>query len=414
MADTLPTLPPDADAAVDIVQKLRAAGHEAMLAGGCVRDLLLGAAPQDFDVATSAPPDRVCTLFRPTRKVGAAFGVVLVRSIGKWIEVATFRTDGDYRDGRRPESVTFTDARHDALRRDFTVNGMFLDPLDSRVIDYVGGRDDLAARRIRAIGDPAARFAEDHLRLLRAIRFAARLGFSLEPLTAAEIQRHAARLRDVAPERVREELLKMLAHPNRAAAIELGAHVGLLPHLWPRHGLPPHAPADSLTILNGLPPDVANPFELSLAILLAERSIKQVEEVTRDLRMSNGERDTVAWLVRHQAALDDPAKPSLAEFKRLLAHQAFPALRAWADVRLNVNQQPERALTLAERIAAIPAQSIAPPPFITGDDLIARQTPPGPLFRRVLDELYTRQLNDEWNTREEALAALDALLRETR
>ncbi len=137
-------------------------------------------------------------------------------------------------------------------------------------------------------------------------------------------------------------------------------------------------------------------------------------QVTRDLRMSNGERDTVAWLVRHQAALDDPAKPSLAEFKRLLAHQAFPALRAWADVRLNVNQQPQRALTLAERIAAIPAQSIAPPPFITGDDLIARQTPPGPLFKRVLDELYTRQLNDEWNTREEALAALDALLRETR
>src|SRR5262245_60836422 len=160
-----PPLPPAADAAIQIVRTLHDAGHRALLAGGCVRDLLLGHDPKDFVVASDATPERICSLFRPTRTVGASFGVVLVRKLGRWIEVATFRSDGRYLDGRRPSTVTFTDEEHDAQRRDFTVNGMFLDPLDLSVLDYVGGADDLAGHVIRCIGDPTARFAEDYLRL---------------------------------------------------------------------------------------------------------------------------------------------------------------------------------------------------------------------------------------------------------
>ncbi len=190
MTETFPLageLPAESAGAVAIVRTLVAAGHRALLAGGCVRDLLLGSPPHDYDVATDAPPERVTTLFSNTRLVGAQFGVVLVKKKRRWIEVATFRTDDVYLDGRRPVRIALSDARHDALRRDFTVNGMFLDPLAREVIDYVGGRPDLAARVIRAIGAPAARFAEDHLRLLRAARFAARLDFALEPVTLAAV-----------------------------------------------------------------------------------------------------------------------------------------------------------------------------------------------------------------------------------
>jgi tRNA nucleotidyltransferase/poly(A) polymerase len=191
-------LPPAAEPAVTAVHKLAADGHQALLAGGCVRDLLLGLAPQDYDIATDATPDRICELFRRTRKVGAQFGVVLVRVKGRWVEVATFRSDGEYLDGRRPVQVHFCDARHDAERRDFTVNGMFLDPLERTLIDYVGGRQDLQAGLIRAIGDPAARFAEDHLRLLRAVRFAGRLGFEIEPATFAALKANVSKLVTVA------------------------------------------------------------------------------------------------------------------------------------------------------------------------------------------------------------------------
>ena len=177
-------------------------------AGGCARDLLLGLEPQDYDVATDAPPEQICGLFRRTRKVGAAFGVVLVHEHRKWIEVATFRSDGEYFDGRRPSEVHFCDSQRDAQRRDFTVNGMFIDPLRRELIDYVGGQADLRAGLIRAIGDPTARFAEDHLRLIRAVRFAARLGFEIEPATLGAMREQAAKLTTVATERVREELEK--------------------------------------------------------------------------------------------------------------------------------------------------------------------------------------------------------------
>jgi poly(A) polymerase len=217
-----PALPPrprsDRDDALAVVRRLREAGHVAYFAGGCVRDQLLGLTPKDYDVATDAPPQRVRELFTRTDAVGAAFGVILVRHRRSQIEVATFRTDLEYRDGRRPEGVRFATAEQDAQRRDFTINGLFFDPLEDRVIDYVGGQADLEARVVRAIGEPDRRFEEDHLRLLRAVRFATRFRFKIDPATEDAIVRHAAQLARISPERIAEELLLILAPPGRTLA----------------------------------------------------------------------------------------------------------------------------------------------------------------------------------------------------
>ena len=400
---------PAAGAAVTIVRTLASAGHQALLAGGCVRDLLLGQLPQDYDVATDAPPERVCELFHATRKVGVQFGVVLVKQRGRWIEVATFRTDGPYLDGRRPAQVTLSDARHDALRRDFTVNGMFLDPLQKNVIDYVGGRADLQARLIRAIGEPVARFDVDYLRLLRAVRFAARLGFPIEPVTLAAIRGHAPTLARVAAERVREELEKMLAHPSRQQAWVLLGECGLRPYLWPDAGWTPQQAEIVETYLGRLPAET--PSVLALAILLAEHTPPEIERIARALTLSNEQRETALWLVAHQADLDDPRVLSLAALKRLMAHPAFEALAALARIRYqDVPDGADRQAALAARLDAITPEAVAPLPLVTGDDLLALGLAPGPAFKEILDALYTQQLDERFAAREPALQALTQLL----
>lgn len=402
-------LPPAAEPAVWIVRHLVDAGHEAVLAGGCVRDLLLGLEPEDFDVATDAPPDRVGALFPATRLVGAQFGVVLVKRQRRWVEVATFRSDGPYLDGRRPSRVTMTDARHDALRRDFTVNGMFLDPLGMRVRDYVGGQADLAARLIRAIGDPSARFSEDYLRLLRAVRFAARLVFPIEPATHAAIRAHAPQLARVAAERVLQELEKMWSQPTRRAAWRLLRECDLLPYLWPGAGWDADAWARADQLLDRLPGDA--PFELVMAILLADRSRADVVQIGRALTMSNDQTETTAWLVAHQADLDQPAAPRLAALKRLMAHRAFAALRMWAEARYVAHDDGAvRRVALAQRVAEVPPAAVQPVPLVNGDDLKDRGIEPGPVYAQVLGELYTRQLDEELTDRAAALHALDAWL----
>src|SRR5688572_21466071 len=214
--------------ALAVVRRLRDAGHVAYFAGGCVRDQLLGLDPKDYDVATDAPPDRVRQLFSNTQAVGAAFGVILVRHRKSQIEVATFRTDGKYVDGRRPEGVVFTTAEEDAKRRDFTINGMFYDPVEERVIDYVGGQADLKHKLLRAIGNPDERFEEDHLRMLRAVRFAARFDLAVEPATGDAIKRHADHLPRISPERIAEELRWMLGDPSRRRAWPLLWELGLV------------------------------------------------------------------------------------------------------------------------------------------------------------------------------------------
>jgi poly(A) polymerase len=217
-----------------IVATLRNSGYQAYLVGGCVRDLLLGCHPKDFDVATDAPPGRIMQLFPNSGQVGAHFGVVLVRDGGAQVEVATFRSDRDYTDGRHPASVQFeSDPREDVLRRDFTINGLMMDPESGEVLDYVGGQADLERRAIRAIGDPEIRFREDHLRLLRAVRFAARLGFAIEPATMAAIRAHHASIQTVSAERIREELVRILTEGGARRGFELLDDAGLLNDILP-------------------------------------------------------------------------------------------------------------------------------------------------------------------------------------
>ena len=234
---------PRREFAVAIVHTLREAGYDALWAGGCVRDQLLGVIPKDYDVASTATPDQVISLFgrRKTIPVGASFGVVVVlgptKAAGQ-IEVATFRSDGKYLDGRRPESVTFCRPEEDAQRRDFTINGMFFDPIANEVIDYVGGKDDLATGVIRAIGDPVARFTEDKLRLLRAVRFAATFQFRLEDRTADAVRQLHHELHQVSIERVAQELRRMLAHPTRAVSVRLLIETGLLAEVLPEIAVP--------------------------------------------------------------------------------------------------------------------------------------------------------------------------------
>ena len=403
------SLPPAADAATVIVRRLVDAGQQALLAGGCVRDLLLNLQPDDYDVATDAPPEKICQFFRKTRKVGAQFGVVLVREKRRWVEVATFRSDGEYLDGRRPAEVHFCDAEHDAERRDFTVNGMFLNPLDGMVIDYVGGRADLDARVIRAIGTPADRFAEDHLRLVRAVRFAARLCFAIEPQTFAALRELAPRLRSVAAERILLESEKMLGHPTRAAAFDLLHQSGLLCQLWVPAEWPPPQVASAQSRLAALPGNA--PFSLALAVMLADRPPAEIQRICRSLTCSNEQRERIAWLVAHQADLDDPRRITLAELKRLMADPGFGELRVWAACRFaDFDDGDARLAHSTRRVEAIAPEAVQPPPLVTGDDLLARKTRRGPRYKRVLDALYTRQLDEELTTREQALAALDELL----
>ena len=273
-------------AALDTIKKLRAEGHVALLAGGCVRDRLLNRTPKDFDVATDATPERVKQFFPRARQVGAKFGVMLVRKFGHEIEVATFRTDATYSDGRHPDAVTFGSDVEDARRRDFTINGLFYDPIDDRVIDYVSGRADLEAGIIRTIGDPDRRFAEDHLRMLRAVRFAARFGFQIEPATANAIARHAARLETISAERVWQELEMILTDPGRVCGWSLLLDTSLREHLTPAW---PQERDDDAVVgarLAALPSQQID-ASLAMAAALCTHPAKQAASVCRAMRLSN-------------------------------------------------------------------------------------------------------------------------------
>src|SRR5262245_60658618 len=312
---------PRRDFAVEVVETLTKAGFTALWAGGCVRDLLLGKAPDDYDVATNARPEQVQDVFGPkrTRAIGASFGVVLVhgprRKGAGDVEVATFRTEGPYLDGRRPEHVAYATAEEDARRRDFTINGMFFDPLADQVLDYVGGREDIERKVVRAIGDAHARFREDKLRMLRAVRIAARFEFTLDPQTAQAIQAMAPELLVVSQERIAMELKKMLVHHRRARALALAHELRLLTIIFPElvpviasAGQPDAADRWQVT-LRTLEMLEGPRFELALAAALREVAFDRapaeaaaaVETICRRLRLSNDETDDVAWLVSQRS-----------------------------------------------------------------------------------------------------------------
>jgi len=390
------------EAAVAVVRRLREHGHTAYFAGGCVRDMLLGREPNDFDVATDALPDRILSLFSRTRKVGVQFGVVLVRKAGHWIEVATFRTDLSYSDGRRPDSVRFSTPEEDARRRDFTINGMFFDPLEARVIDFVGGEADLRARVLRAIGDPVQRFREDHLRVLRAVRFAARYDCSIEPATWAAVCEMAPMIRHVSAERVQEELRKCFGRPQRVQALRFMAEAGLLGYLWDGAVWSQDHLRLALAVLPHLPADAR--FEHVMAVLLLDRPVDEVHDICRALRCSNRSREHIAWLVENRDRPDDPSRLTLADLKLLMQSPYFDDLLAQYAALCRAQNRPlTKHDELRARAAAIPPDEVAPPPLITGDDLHAMGLPQGPAFKAVLDRVYYEQLNQSLLSREAAL-----------
>lgn len=428
---------PVADAACDVARHLRSAGHEALFAGGCVRDLLLGQEPHDYDIATSARPETVQALFPRTVAVGAQFGVIVVLWQGVEIQVATFRADEEYLDGRHPSGVRFTTARGDAERRDFTINGLFLDPESGEIIDHVGGRADLAAGVLRAIGDPARRFAEDKLRLLRAIRFAARLNFRIEENTWAELRRSAARINGVSAERIRDELNKIFLSPGRVRGLDLLEESGLLAILLPEvqalQGCdqPPefHPEGDvyvhTRLMLQLLPDEVSLPLVWSvLGHDLGKPATRTVDETGRirfnghervsaeiirhimhRLRFSNQEIEDTVEMVRQHMAFKDVQSMRPAKLRRFLAR---PTIEDELELHrvdcLGSHGLVDNWDFLLRKREELANEPLIPPPLLTGHDLIAMGFPPGPLFKEILEGVQTRQLENSLTSPEEARA----------
>lgn len=418
----------------EIVLVLRTQGHQAYLVGGCVRDLLLGCAPKDYDVCTDATPQRIVELFPRSDKVGAQFGVVLVRGNGAQVEVATFRSDHAYADGRRPESVRFeTDPRQDVLRRDFTINALLLDPERNEVLDYVGGRTDLQGRVIRAIGDPETRFREDHLRMLRAVRFAARLGFAIEPETMRAIQRLRSLIHRVSAERVRDELVRILTEGGARRGFELldesGLLVNILPEVAAMKGVrqPPefHPEGDvwthTLLMLDRMrEPSVA----LALGVLLHDAgkppTFRVAERIRFDGHVEEGVRLTgailsrfrfpnhvirqVEALVANHMKFKDVPRMRESTLKRFLRQPDFEEhLELHRLDCVSSHGRLDNYEMARGRLNQLPAGELKPNPLVTGHDLIQAGMQPGPEFGRILTAIEDAQLEGKVRTREEAM-----------
>jgi poly(A) polymerase len=436
-------------AATGIVQKLRERGFQAYLVGGCVRDLLLGRPPKDYDVATDATPWQVMEIFPETYAVGEQFGVVLVpvasiasdvcaqsSSKSSCVEVATFRSDIGYSDGRHPDEVRFSkDPREDVARRDFTINGMMLDPVSGEVLDFVGGREDLAAGLIRTIGDPERRFGEDKLRMLRAVRFASRFEYAIDPATFAAIKKLAEQIKVVSLERIREELTRMLTEGHGRRAFLLLDESRLLQHVLPEISVmkgvqqPPefHPEGDvfvhTLLLLDYLPQPC--PMTLAWGALLhdvgkpatfrvapdrirfdnhVEVGVKIAEQICRRLRFSNDETELILALVDNHMRFMDAMKMKQSTLKRFMRLPEFGEHMALhrADCLAS-----HRNLTtyewIREKQKETPPENMRPSPLVTGDDLIAEGHAPGPKFRDILNAVEDAQLEGRLPTRDAAL-----------
>lgn len=395
--------------ALEIVEKLRAAGFEALWAGGCVRDELLGLVPKDYDVATSATPDQIRELFgrRRTLAIGAAFGVVTVlgpRAAGQ-IEVATFRSEATYSDGRHPDSVTFTTAEADAARRDFTINGLFYDPVEKKVVDYVGGQEDLRRRVVRAIGDPHERIAEDRLRMLRAVRFAAAFGFHIDEATCQAIRQSAGQIGGVSAERIGAEIRRMLTDANRCAAIELLRDTGLLAEVLPElAALSLAAWDETLRVVGRLDgPSLA----LAMAVLVLQTDGPEVAmAVGRRLRYTNKETERAAWLVGQRPTIEQAPQLPWPQVQRVLVNDGAAELVALAEA---VAGADDAAVRFCRERLAWPAERLNPAPLVDGGDLIAHGLAPGPQFADLLQRVRDAQLDGEISSRDEALSMVDRL-----
>ncbi len=444
-------------AAIGIVKRLRKNGFSALFAGGCVRDMLMGCIPEDYDIATDARPDDIINIFKRTVPIGIHFGVVLVMENDFEFEVATFRSDGTYSDGRHPDTVTFCDARGDALRRDFTINGMFYDPIEDRHFDYVGGEDDLKACLIKAIGDPLERFDEDRLRMIRAVRFACRFDFKIEYQTSEAIKKFHDKILTVSRERIRDEFRKALTGPNPDKSIKMLDDLGLLHEILPEvtamKGVAQpenfHPEGDvfihTLLTLTKLAEGrkatdtieehhfasndpgkkkLYGSWELAMAVLLHDIGkpvtfeisdrirfnnhdsvgAKMAEKICERLRMSNAEKERITWLVKMHLYLRHAQEMRLSKLKRLFAHEGYLELAELYKVDSLASTANLDDYNFCQRMfEELREEEIKPDPLITGNDLIALGLRPGPIFSIILDAIKDEQLEQKITTKEDAL-----------
>ena len=390
-----------------VTRTLRDAGYEAYWAGGCVRDRLMGRVPKDYDIATSAKPDQIREVFgRPkTIAIGESFGVMTVigdKETGN-IEIATFRNDASYSDGRHPDSVTYSTAAEDAHRRDFTINGMFYDPLENHVIDFVGGQADLHQGIIRAIGLPQERIAEDKLRMLRAVRFAAIFGFKIDEATRAAISSLADQITVVSAERIAEEMRRMLKSDGRGRAMQLLHETGLLAAALPSSVTLPEAGAWQ-RVLCALVVLEKPTFEAALACVFYESlDASGARELGSHWRLANKEGDRFAWLLEHRTAWQGAATAYWPDLQRLLIHEGAEDLLTVAAARIEVGDGAADDVQFCRDRLALPAEELNPPPLVTGDDLIAAGIPAGRHFQRLLKSARDAQLLGKIDTQEAAL-----------
>ena len=392
--------------AIEVLTALRDAGFETYFAGGCVRDRLLSSAPIEYDIATAARPDDIRKIFPKAKSVGEAFGVMLVRKNERIYDVATFRSDGEYTDHRHPTNVTFTDAKHDAQRRDFTINGLFEDPIEDKVIDYVGGKDDLEARIIRAIGDPHQRLADDHLRMLRAVRFASSFSFSIETETAEAIREHAPHLKGISKERIGGELCRMLSNQNRGVAAWELQYLGLdVPILAEQSIL--SAP----TRVGRLPATSDYPTALAAWAIDRHTSEADLQTVASNWRvqllLSNQEFTDLQEILKLHTELGTWESLGVAKMKRLASADRFPSALA-------ILQAEDRPMFVfvKQSISQLVKTDLAPEPFISGDDLIKLGIPQSEAIGTILEALYDAQLEGGVQSKEDAFSLAKAIARD--
>jgi len=420
----------------DVVARLRESGHIAYFAGGCVRDMVRDRIPKDFDIATDARPEVVQQLFSRTHAVGVHFGVILVLENNFQFEVATFRSDDAYIDGRHPSAVHFSSPEEDAKRRDFTINGMFYDPVAEKVIDFIGGCADIAAKLVRAIGDPAQRFAEDRLRMLRAVRLATILDYKIDKQTWDALFANAGSINEISAERIRDELIRIFLSPNRARGWDLLDSSGLmravLPEIDEMKGCKQpeqfHPEGDvfehTRLMLRFLPEQVSVPLVFSVLLHDVAKprtatvdetgrirfsghdrmGAEMTEKIMRRLRFSGAEIDATVEMVRQHMVFKDVPKMREAKLKRFIARPTFDdeleLHRVDCEGSHRMLDNYEFLLRKREEFASEP---IIPPPLVRGDDLIALGLKPGPRFGEILEAVETRQLEGNLRTREEAL-----------
>ena len=429
-------LSPMEKTAREIAARLREAGHIAYFAGGCVRDLVRSVTPKDFDIATDARPEAVQKLFQRTYAVGAHFGVIVVVENDFQFEIATFRSDDAYVDGRHPSAVHFSSPKEDAMRRDFTINGMFFDPIANEVIDFVGGRADLEAKLVRAIGDAAQRFAEDRLRMLRAVRFATVLDYKIDKQTWDALVAHAPSINEISAERIREELVRIFLSPNRVRGWDLldssGLMRAILPEFEAMKGCAQpeqfHPEGDvfqhTRLMLQFLPEKVSVPLVFSVLFHDVAKpctstvdetgrirfnghdriGAEMTEEIMRRLRFSGAEIDATVEMVRQHMVFKDVPKMRVAKLKRFMARPTFEEELELHRVDCQSSHQMldnyEFLMRKREEFANEP---IIPPPLVRGEDLIALGLKPGPKFGEILEAVETRQLEGTLKDRDEAL-----------